>query len=175
MLTTEKGEALEIFQLRGDAASSLIRMPRAAGALPPLRGRGTQISSDGQGVTLIVSAPISGYRAAVAGGIVIATPVDLASIRRALDDHSVRASLTGLGSELMLAGPRDGGHTGALELPVPSSAQWGIRGATLIATPKPAVGLSWAWPARAMSGGLSVLLLIGFVISLARRPRPAIA
>jgi serine/threonine protein kinase len=90
MLMPEKGETLEIFQLRGEAATSLLRMPRTAAALPPLRGRGTQISSDGQGVTLVVSAPISGYRAAVAGGIALAIPVDLSSIRRTLDDHTLR-------------------------------------------------------------------------------------
>jgi serine/threonine protein kinase len=171
MLTAEKGEALEIFQLRGDAVITLVRIPKTAAALPPLRGRGTQISSDGQSVTLIVSAPISGYRTAVAGGIAIATPVDLTSIRRALDDHSVHASLTGLGSDLVLAGTRDALRANAVQLPVPSSAQWGIRGATLIATPKPATGLSWAWHARTMSGGLSGLLLLGFVVSLVRRPR----
>jgi tRNA A-37 threonylcarbamoyl transferase component Bud32 len=175
MLTAERGEALEIFQIRGDASTTLLRIPRTAAGLPPLRGRGTQIASDGQGVTLIVSAPISGYRATVAGGIALATPVDLTSVRRALDDHSVRASLIGLGSELRLAGAAGDARVRALEIPVPSSSQWGIRGATLIATPKPAAGLAWAWPARAMSGGLSVLLLLGFVISLVRRARPAIA
>jgi hypothetical protein len=171
MLTAERGEALEIFQLRGDAATTLVRIPKTATALPPLRGRGTQISSDGQGVTLVVSAPISGYRAVVAGGIVIATAVDLTSIRRALDDHSVRASLTGLGSDLVLAGTRTDAGANAVEISVPSSAQWGLRGATLIATPKPATGLTWAWHARTMSGGLSGLLLLGFVVSLVRRSR----
>jgi hypothetical protein len=175
VLMPEKGETLEIFQLRGEAATSLLRIPRTAAALPPLRGRGTQISSDGQGVTLVVSAPISGYRSSVAGGIALAIPVDLTSIRRAFDDHTLRASLTGLGTELTLAGPPERARTGAVELPVPSSAQWGIRGATLIANPKPATGLAWAWQGRLASGGLCGLLLIAFVISLVRRPRLALA
>ena len=168
MFTPDKGEALEIFQLRGDAATSLLRVPKTAAALPPLRGRGTQIQSDGHSVIVVASAPISGYRAAIAGGIVLATPVDLTSIRRALDDHSVRASLTGLGGELVLVAPRpqDGGDS--VELPVPSSAQWTAHGATLVATPKRATGLGWAWPTEAMSGGLSALLLIGFFVSLGR-------
>ncbi|HSR96223.1 MAG TPA: serine/threonine-protein kinase [Kofleriaceae bacterium] len=175
VLAPEKGEVLEIFQLRGEVVSPLLRMPRTAGALPPLRGRGTQISSDGQAVTLIVSAPISGYHTAVAGGIALATPVDLTSIRRSLDEHTLRASLTGLGTELALAGPRDAPRAGAAELPVPSSAQWGIRGATLIATSRPAAGLSWAASGRAASGALGALLLFAFVVSLARRPRLEVA
>ena len=124
-----------------------------------------------------MSAPISGYHTAVAGGIALATSVDLTSIRRSLDDHTLRASLTGLGTELALAGPRDAPRTGggAVELPVPSSAQWGIRGATLIATPRPAIGLGWAPSGRAASGALGALLLFGFVVSLVRRPRLEVA
>jgi serine/threonine protein kinase len=172
LFPVEKGESLEIFQLRGDVVTSLLRIPRTAAALPPLRGRGTQLHSDGHGVTLIASAPISGYRAAVAGGIVIAASVDLTSIRRALDAHSVGASLTGLGGEIVLVPqrPLDGGDS--VELPVPSSAQWSARGAALVATPKKATGLGWAWPTQAMSGALSALLLIGFFVSLGRRSRP---
>ena len=46
----------------------------------------------------------------------------------------------------------------------------------LVATPKRATGLSWAWPTETMSGGLSALLLIGFFISLGRaRSRDSIA
>jgi serine/threonine protein kinase len=172
MFPMEKGESLEIFQVRGDTITSLLRIPPTAAALPALRGRGTQLHSDGQGVTLVASSPISGYRAAVAGGIVLAAPIDLTSIRRALDAHSVRASLTGLGGEIVLVAerPLDGGHS--VELPVPSSAQWNARGAALVATPKKATGLGWALPAQAASGALSALLLIGFFVSLGRRSRP---
>jgi hypothetical protein len=172
MFPVEKGESLEIFQLHGDTITSLLRIPRTAAALPALRGRGTQLHSDGQGVTLVASAPISGYRAAVAGGIVLSAPVDLTSIRRALDDHSVRASLTGLGGDLVLVPqrPLDGGNS--VELAVPSSAQWSAHGAALVATPKRATGLAWALPTQALSGALSALLLIGFFVSLGRRARP---
>jgi serine/threonine protein kinase len=172
VLTTDKGEALEVFQYRGDTPISLLRIPKTAPGLPPLKGRDTQVRSDGRGVTLVASAPISGYRAALAGGIVISTSIDLTSIRRALDDHAVSASLTGLGSELVLVGPRAGDAGAPVELTVPASGEWSTGAATLVATPKQPTGLTWAWEARTMSGGLSVLLLLGFVVSLVRRPRP---
>jgi hypothetical protein len=42
----------------------------------------------------------------------------------------------------------------------------------LVVTPKQAAGLTWAWQARTASGGLAALLLAGFIVGLARRPRP---
>ena len=49
---------------------------------------------------------------------------------------------------------------------------WTAGAAKLIATPKRSAGLSWAGPARYASGGLAVLLLLGFAASFRRRPSP---
>jgi serine/threonine protein kinase len=170
MLSANKGETLEIYQLRGGKPASLLRLPKTAQPLQLMTGRDTQIRSDGRDVTLVASAPISGYRVAVAGGLVISAPVDLTPVRRLLGDHALRASLTGLGSELVLITPRDGEAGSPVELTVPSSGEWRGGTAMLHATPKASVGLTWARPARNTSGALGALLLIGFVISLARRP-----
>jgi serine/threonine protein kinase len=170
-----KGEALEVYQFVGDKPASLLRIPKSAQALPPLKGRDTRITSDGGGVTVLASAPISGYRAGAGGGIVISTPVDLASIRRALEDHVIGASLTGMGSDLALVESRGDIGGAPVKLAIPSSGDWAAGTAALVATPKKASGLTWAGPARALSGGLSVLLLLGFVVSLVRRPRVDVA
>jgi len=171
LFTAEAGETLEVFQFRGNKPSSLLRIPRTGAALQPLTGRETRVTSDGRGITLAGSAPISGYTRGFTGGLVISTPVDLTSLRRALDEHAIRASLTGLGDELTLAGPRDGAWLAPLKLVVPSTAAWSGGVVTLIATPRRAIGLTWAWQVRTMSGGLAALLLVGFVIGLVRRPR----
>ena len=171
VFTAETGETLEVFQFRGNKPSSLLRIPKTGPALQPLPGRDTRVVSDGKGVTLSASAPISGYTPGLTGGLVISTPVDLTSIRRALEEHASRAALTGLGAELALTGPQDGPWSAPLKLAVPASGGWSGGAANLIATPKRATGLSWAWQARAMSGGLAALLLAGFVVGLARRPR----
>jgi tRNA A-37 threonylcarbamoyl transferase component Bud32 len=171
VFTGETGETLEVFQIRNDHATSLLRIPKSAPGVQALAGRDTRVTSDSRGVTLLASAPISGYGAVLAGGLVIAMPVDLMSIRRALEDHAVRASLTGLGKDITLAGPSDGVWIAPLKLAVPSSSAWGSGTATLVVTPKQAVGLAWAWQARTASGGLAALLLAGFIVGLARRPR----
>jgi hypothetical protein len=172
VFTAGPGEALEVFRISNGKPVSLLRIPKSAQALPPPSNRDTRFRSDGLGVTLAASAPISGYREGLAGGIVIAAPVDLAAVRRALDDHTAGASLIGLGSELMLVDHRGGAGGPPVELTVPSMGAWAAGAAKLIATPKRAPGLSWAAPARYAAGGLAVLLLIGFAASVRRRPEP---
>jgi serine/threonine protein kinase len=172
VFAADRGEALEVFQFRGDRATSLLRIPKTALSVQPIKGRGTRFQSDGRGVTLAASAPISGYRAGLTGGLVISTPVDLTAIRRAMAEHATRATLTGLGNDVILVGPGDSGGGGApLKLSVPASGDWSASGASVIAIPKSAVGLGWAGEARMMSWGLAALLLAGFAVQLVRRPR----
>jgi len=177
VFTAEHGEVLEVFQFKGDKASSLLRIPNAALSVQPLKGRNTRFSSDAKGVTVAASAPISGYGAGIAGGLVISTPVDLGAIQRALGEHASRATLTGLGNaEISLVGTGPAAPAASpgivpVKLAVPSSGDWNAGNATVIATPKPATGLIWAGQARNMSGGLAALLLVIFIVQLVRRPR----
>jgi serine/threonine protein kinase len=171
VFTAGAGEALELFRVSNGKAVSLLRIPKSAPALPPPSGRDTKFRSDGLGVSLASSAPISGYREGLSGAIVIATPVDLAAVRRSLDEHTAGASLIGLGSELMLVDHRGGAGGTPVELTVPSMGAWTAGTAKLIATPKRAPGLSWAGPARYAAGGLAALLLIGFAVNVRRKPQ----
>ncbi|HET7506019.1 MAG TPA: hypothetical protein VFK02_33595, partial [Kofleriaceae bacterium] len=166
-----KGEALEVYQFIGDKPNSLLRIPKSARSLPALKGRDTRLQTDASGATLVASAPISGYRAGMGGVVVISMPVDLTSVRRALEDHAAQASLTGLGGELPLVAASEAAGGEAVKLAVPSSGEWTAGSATLVATPRKSAGLGWVGAARGTSGGLSVLLLVGFVVSLVRRPR----
>jgi serine/threonine protein kinase len=172
IFTASKGEALEVYQFSPDKTLSLLRIPGTAAALPPLKGRETRLKVDGDTAMLYASAPISGYRSKLAGGLVIASPIDLAPVRRAFEAHATRATLTGLGSDLVLAGsgPAPAGEA-PLKLAVPSTSDWSSSGAMLIATPGRAVGLTWASPVRTLAGGLTALLVLGFVVGLVRRPR----
>jgi hypothetical protein len=170
VFTAGPGESLEVFRISNGKATSLLRIPKSAAPLPAPSGRDTKFRSDGLGVSLATSAPITGYREGLSGGIEIAVPVDLAAVRRALDEHTAGASLLGLGSELALVDHRAGGTGTSVELTIPSMGAWTAGAAKLIATPKRAAGLSWAAPARYMAGGLAALLLVGFVMSVRRRP-----
>jgi hypothetical protein len=170
VFTAGKGEALEVYQFTSSAAKSLLRIPKTSPVLEPLKGRDTRLRSDGRRVMLVASAPISGYRAGAAGGIVISVPVDLATVQHALAEHTAGASLTGLGTDLVLVEPSASGGA-PVKLTVPSSGDWNSGSTALLATPKRATGLAWAGKVRVMSGGLSALLLIGFVVTLVRRIR----
>jgi hypothetical protein len=174
VFTAGKGEALEVFQFTGGHQKTLLRIPKSTSGLQPLKGRDTRIRSDGRNVMLLASAPISGYRAGVGGGVVLSTPIDVGSLQHALAEHSAAATLTGLGGDLVLVEPSAAGGGTPVKLAVPSSGDWNAGGAMLVATPKRAPGLAWAGKARIMSGGLSGLLLIGFVVSLVRRRKPEI-
>jgi hypothetical protein len=172
IFTSGKGEALEVYQFGASKTVSLLRIPAAAPSLPALKGRETRVKIDGRTATVYVSAPISGYQSKTAGGLVIASPVDLAPIQRALEAHTTHATLTGLGSDLVLAGqgPLPAG-VAPLKIAVPSTGDWSASGALLIAAPGRAVGLPWARPLRNATGGMAVLFVLGFLVSLVRRPR----
>ena len=168
VFTADHGEVLEVFQFRSDRTTSLLRIPRTALSVQPLKGRNTRFQSDGRSVTLAASAPISGYRAGITGGLVLSAPIDLTSIRRAMAEHTTQASLVGLGTEIVLVGSSPGPDA-PIKLAVPSSGDWNASNTMVLATPKQAAGLSWAGGARGMSFGLAGLLLAGFVVQLVRR------
>jgi hypothetical protein len=193
-----KGETLDVFQVRDNLSTPLLHLPKTAGALPQLKGRDTKIRLDGGNITMIASAPISGFRANMVGGLVVATTVDLGAIRRSLAQHADQATLTGIdGGELVLAGdkpaaaaasaskpapiagkpaaavakPAEPGGDSALKLAVRSGGEWNADGVTLTATPKRADGVPWVVPVRNGSAGLAGLLVLCFFVALVRRPR----
>lgn len=173
VFTAGNGESLEVFQLGGASPISLLRIPRTAPALEPLKGRETRISSDGRALTLLASVPIAGYRPGQVGGIVMATPIDLSAVQRALAEHTVQATLKGIGADLTLVAPPAGApvRAAAAEIAVPSTGDWKAGSTVLAVIPKPAVGLVWGVRVRNACGGLSAVLLLGFAVSLVRRPR----
>jgi serine/threonine protein kinase len=171
LFPTDPGEAMEVFQRHDKRVISLLRVPEAAPALPPLTERGTQVHHDGRSVTVLASAPLTGYVTGISGGLVISRPVDLTELRRALAEHAVRASLTGIGPELVLVGSAAGAGDTSITLTVRATADQGTAPAALIATPKPSAGLAWAAPTRTAASGLALLLLAGFGAGLVRRRR----
>jgi len=186
IFTGNKGEAIEIFQFRNGKPTSLLRIPKTAAALPPLKGRDTKLRIEGRDTTMIASAPITGYEAKLGGGLVLAMPVDLTAIRHSLEEHTEGATLTGLGTDLVLAGAgatapatttaattTTTGRAGVpVRLPVPSRGEWNAGAAMLVATPKQSPpGLPWARPVRYAATGLVGLLLLGFIVSVVRRPK----
>jgi hypothetical protein len=171
VFTADQGEALEVFQFRGERATSLLRIPKTALSVQPLKGRVTRFQSDGKGVALAASAPISAYRSGVAGGLVISMPVDLTAIRRSFGGHADYASLTGLGPDILLAGTADNRSASLVKFSVPSSGDWQAGNAAVVAIPKSAAHQSRVVYVRNIAGALGVLLITGFIVSIARHRR----
>ncbi len=158
-----KGETLELFQVAGGKPVSLARMPTTAQPLPALDGRGTRVQRAGDGLAMLVSAPVKrfkdgpGYKP-VDGSLVMAIPVDLAFARQQAARSAVEAQLTGLDKPVALitasdpAGPQ-------LTIPIESNELGSKLQLTVV--PKTTMGrASWVAPVRYAGLALGVLLLV---------------
>ena len=82
VFTPQRGEVLEVFQVRDGTPTSLLRVPTGWPALDPLKGRETRVRTDGKDVVVIASAPVGGYQSKITGMVVVAMPAELAGVRR---------------------------------------------------------------------------------------------
>jgi serine/threonine protein kinase len=169
LFTANAGEALEVFQLRGEAATSLLRIPTSAAPLSWHKGREAGAVSVGGALAVQVGAPVAGYDGAVVGGLVLSTPVELSALRDALAGHVTAASLRGLGQEIRLIGEGGGGGPRGAEIAVPMKGEWRGERIALAVERRAAGALPWGSPVRYAFGGAAVLLLIGFFARALRR------
>ena len=171
-LALNPGETLEVFQVRGENATTLLRWPATATPLRPVPGHGTRIENSGKSsLDVVAGAPIEpqGERKAGLGGeVAMSMPVDLALTRQHLSALVVEASLIGLGQPLALVTPRaDSGTTTQVSFPVQPSADWKLPAMQLtaqIASRRP----RWIAPARYACVALSGMMLLLFVFGLRR-------
>ena len=179
-LALNPGETLEVFQLRGQSATTLLRWPASAMPLRPVPGHGTRLENSGKSsLDVVAGAPIApqgapqgerqGDRKSDVGGeVVMSMPVDLALTRQHLSALVVEASLVGIGQPLALVAPRaNAGETTQVSFPVQPSADWKLATMRLtveIASRRP----RWIAPARYACVALSGLMLLLFVFGLRR-------
>jgi hypothetical protein len=171
-LALNPGEALEVFQVRGESAITLLRWPASATPLRPVPGRGTRLENSGKSsLDVVAGAPIEPQgerRAAVGGEVAMSIPVDLALTRQHLSALVVEASLVGVGQPLALIAPRAGaGETTQVSFPVQPSTDWKLPAMRLtaeLANRRP----RWITPARYACVALSGMMLLLFVFGLRR-------
>lgn len=169
LFTANPGEALEVFQVRGDHPTSLLRIPASAAPLSWLKGRESDAAAAGGVLSVSVSSPVAGYDGAVVGGLVLTTPVDLSSLRDALTGHVTAASLRGLEEEIRLVEEAGGSGAKRAELAVPMKGDWRGERIWLVAAERAPRALPWGSPVRYAFGGAAVLLMIGFFARALRR------
>ncbi|HSS03487.1 MAG TPA: hypothetical protein VLM79_40765 [Kofleriaceae bacterium] len=171
-LALNPGETLEVFQVRGQSATTLLRWPASATPLRPVPGHGTRLENSGKSsLDVVAGAPIEpqGQRKAEVGGeVAMSIPVDLALTRQHLSALVVEASLVGIGEPLALVAPRaSGGATTQVSFPVQPSTDWKLPTMQLtveLASRRP----RWITPTRYACVALSGMMLLLFVFGLRR-------
>jgi hypothetical protein len=166
VFTVAASETLEMFQLRGDRAVSLLRLPAGAHPLVAPQGQDVHLAIAGGELIAEVGAPIAGEGTHVAGTVAVAVPVDLALARRTLAEHVANAWLVVDGSELSLVTGASRAHP--TTIPIPAT---GVQLA-LVATPKAPTVSRWRPRVRYGAFGLAALCLLGYAAALRRSARP---
>lgn len=167
-----QGETLELFQLDDGHPISLASMPAGAVALGIVPGRGTRVRRDGDGLAMLVSAPVQrfkdgpGYKP-VDGALVMSIPVDLAFLRQQAAGSAVEAELDGLDKPISMVGGE--AKAPRLEFPVTVDPSWGAK-LVFVATPKTTTGRPhWVAPVRYAGLGIGIALLVAAMLAFRRR------
>ena len=173
LFKAQRDEVLEVFQIRNNQTTTLLRIPETAAALPPLGAGDTRVVTDGSAVTVIVGAPVANQKGVDQGVVALATPLDLGPVKQALAPHVKAAALLGLEKPVVLVGTAP--PATAQSFPVKTSPQTKVGGLTLaVAVDKPtAAKAATARPALAYAPfaawGFAGLMLVMFAVSRARR------
>ena len=166
-LRTKPTETLELFQLRGGATTSLVRVPASA---PPVRFASNELArlEDRAGLAVVVSVPVAPYNNTpeLSGQLALAAGVDLGSLALAADADEAVLFVGGREIDLV---PR---LRHAATVPVEVDATWKLGALSVRLTPamSPYVA-SWVAPARYAALGLGIALLAIGLVVLARARR----
>jgi serine/threonine-protein kinase len=174
LFKAQPDEVLEIFQVRESKPSHMLRIPETAHALTPLGEGETRLENDGNGLRIVVGAPVVNQKGITEGVVALAQPVDLATIKQQIAKHTPAAVLLGIPTPIVLAGTA--APTTTRSYPITTSAQTKITGLSLAAaidTPEVAAAKAtsptFAY-ARFACWGLAGLMLVMFGVSRARKP-----
>ncbi len=173
LFKAQPDEVLEIFQIRNNTTTTLLRIPETAAALPPLGGGDTRVVTDGSAVAVIVGEPVANQKGVDQGVVALATPLDLGPVKQALAAHATSAALVGLEKPVVLVGTAP--PVSAQSFPIKTSPQTKVgRLALAVAADSPQA----ATPAAAQPAlkyapfaawGFAGLMLVMFAVSRARR------
>ena len=163
------GEVLELFLLREGRHISALRMPATAPSLAP-RAR-TGIESRADGLWAVASTQVAQRSGVTGGTLTIASPIDLASIKRRIAQDALDARLVGLGPPVQLVTSPDTAAGTSIVLPV-TSAGVGAAALSLHATVRPVTrGKTFRLASYGCLGGGALLVLVSLVTRLSRRRR----
>lgn len=163
-LKTRPGETLELFQLKGDAVTSLVRVPPDAPPIAFVKDKRARIENR-DGLAVVVDAEVAPYdnNTQLAGQLAVAVKVDLAKVP--LAQHATEANLVGGGPPIPIVTPHGKGGP-AITVPVPLDPKWQVGALSLATSPvMSAYHASWVMPVRYGGLGLGVVLLSTFLVA----------
>jgi len=157
-LKTRPGETLELFQLRGETVTSLVRVPANATPIVLSKGGKRVRLENRNGLAVVVTAEVAPYKESreLSGELAVAAPVVLSTLPLAA--HAVEANLVGAGPPIPLVAKRGSGEP--MMVPVPLDAKWQVGELALHAVPvMTPYHASWVVPVRYGALGLGVAFL----------------
>ena len=162
------GETLEIFQIRDNNFTTLLRVPPEVTGIAHITGRVTRLeNSGGGGLEVIAGATIqpqgAGPNDKTMGQVALSIPVDLAAARVQLSELVRDASFVGVGKPISLV--TKGGGSKTINIPIPINDEWKLPPMTLTAK-LPSHRPKWVDPTRFAALGLAGLMLIIFLNGL---------
>lgn len=166
-LKTRPGETLELFQVRGDSVTSLVRVPAGARPLTLVQGKRVRLENRG-GLAVVATAEVAPYNDAadLAGELAVGVGLDLSSLR--LARSTVEANLVGAGAPIPLVSTRTPGGP-SVTLPIALDAKWQLGPLALHAVPRlSGYHPTWLVALRYVSLGLAVAFLCTFLLGLRR-------
>lgn len=163
-LKTRPGETLELFQVRGDTVTPLVRVPADAQPVAFSKDAKRVRLENRKGLAVVVGAEVAPYNSTteLSGQLAVAAAVDLSQLP--LATHTVEANLVGAGPPIPLVGKRGSGD--ALTVPIPVDAKWQLGDVQLHAVPvTSSYQAAWIPPIRYGALGLGIVFLSTFLVA----------
>jgi hypothetical protein len=172
VVSVDRGEVVEIFQIRDATRSSMLRIPSSAPALQPPTPGTTRFEPRGKGIAVVANAAIDKRESGIGGEVVVSVPVDLAPIKARIAPQTGSATLAlGTASVPLVASSKQPGTDLVLPIDVKTLEPGTLSlHAVLEAIPRPADPRKRQIKiARAACLGLAAGMVLVFVASLFRR------
>jgi hypothetical protein len=163
----QKGDVIEVYQVRGGKRTLMLRMPESARPLDPPAGGQSRIDGAGDRLAVVANAVVVNSRSDVTGEIVVSTPVELAPLAAHIGQHATGAQLVGTKHPVVVVPSKDAPN---VTIPIATKTP-ALAPLTLAAVvPVPAASSVGPWVCMTFAAGL----LAAFVI-LHRRSRRQVA
>lgn len=161
----QKGDVIEVYQVRGGKRTLMLRMPESARPLDPPAGGQSRIDGAGDRLAVVANAVVVNNRSDVTGEIVVSTPVELAPLAAHIGQHATGAQLVGTRHPVVIVPSKD---TPNVTIPIATKTPAIAPLALAAVVPVPTASSVGPWVCMTFAAGL----LAAFVI-LHRRARRA--